>query len=226
MLGNNNPEACTFCQYDCDYGISDEQVWLPLSASSGYCVDCHKARDTFYDEWTISPNKEFESKVHAMEIDRLTNVPPLKGIDQGNAARGSQNDTKPQRPLRQTKSLIDGRDTTRFQPPLFCRGCPWRQIDVRKVRICADCQEDKFLIIRHRHETFVPVIELDTKKLQEERVTIFVQEARTTIEPRMKRCMVCTGYVTHICDGCPLRVCATCHTLLIHLCKYITIYSY
>jgi hypothetical protein len=231
MLGYINSEGCTFCQYDCDYGISDEQVWLPLSASTGYCTDCHRAPATFYDEWTISSNM-IGKPTRLKELDRMSNAPPLKGIDERNAASRNENSTEPQRPARKTKSLIDGRDTTRFQPALFCRGCPWRQIDLGKVRICEDCKRDKFMIIRHRHETFVPIAVQDTEpplfgEQQKGRDTMLVQEARSrSMEPRSKRCMVCTGHATHVCDGCPLRVCAICTTMLVQLCKFsITSYA-
>lgn len=43
--------ACTFCVYDCDYGVSNEQLWLPFEASSGYCVDCYTATNTVIEHF-------------------------------------------------------------------------------------------------------------------------------------------------------------------------------
>ncbi|KAE8451370.1 hypothetical protein EG329_003999 [Mollisiaceae sp. DMI_Dod_QoI] len=48
-------------------------------------------------------------------------------------------------------SMIDGMDITLFKAIGFCRGCPWRQVDVLKAKICDGCRYEKFSIVKHRH---------------------------------------------------------------------------
>jgi hypothetical protein len=107
-------------------------------------------------------------------------------------------------PLRRAISLHDGRDISRFMPVDFCRGSPWRQLDVFKTRICKECQVQKYKILTHRHLSF----------------HLLGDEMRMDGMKRDSRnCMVCTGLATYGCDGCPLRLCGDCQTLLGLMCK-------
>jgi hypothetical protein len=107
-------------------------------------------------------------------------------------------------PLRRTISLHDGRDISRFMPVDFCRGSPWRQLDVFKTRICKECRVQKYKILSHRHLSF--------RLLGDEM-------RRDGVKRDSMNCMVCTGLATYGCDGCPLRLCGDCQTLLGMMCK-------
>jgi hypothetical protein len=107
-------------------------------------------------------------------------------------------------PLHRTISLHDGRDISRFMPVDFCRGSPWRQLDVFKTRICKDCRVQKYKILTHRHLSFRPLGD---------------EMRRDGIKRDSRNCMVCTGLATYGCDGCPLRLCGDCQTLLGLMCK-------
>ena len=42
---------CTFCKFDADIGISEEKVWLPNTATWGYCEPCEQSCNTFNTMW-------------------------------------------------------------------------------------------------------------------------------------------------------------------------------
>jgi hypothetical protein len=107
-------------------------------------------------------------------------------------------------PFRRAISLHDGRDISRFMPVDFCRGSPWRQLDVFKTRICKECRVQKYKILTHRHLSF--------RLLGDEM-------RRDGMKRDSRNCMVCTGLATYGCDGCPLRLCGDCQTLLGLMCK-------
>jgi hypothetical protein len=101
-----------------------------------------------------------------------------------------------------------------FQPVAFCRGCPWRQIDVKKARICEDCKTQKLEIVKHRHLHFVPLNE--SRGLDGEGNGIGWGMLANT---QRKTCMVCTGLAAYKCQDCSLKVCSDCQVMLQHMCR-------
>jgi len=148
-MGQKGINGCTWCLFGCSYGISDERTFLPIDAASGFCADCHLVTATFYDEWNQDPNHFVGSRgmggsttVRRLgELDKMSNVPPLKevGVEEGwkeealrlDAERRKQMGRKPRK--EREFSRTDGRDITWLMGPCFCRGCEWRQVDLRKV---------------------------------------------------------------------------------------------
>ncbi|KAK0123004.1 hypothetical protein ONS96_010018 [Cadophora gregata f. sp. sojae] len=107
--------------------------------------------------------------------------------------------------------------------PIFCRGCPWRQVDFTKAKICTACRDCKFLICSHTHHLhFTLLTELagvmngDHEGHGLGRVS---GSGRITADGRYGNCMVCPGQATHGCNDCPLRLCAECVVRLMKLCK-------
>jgi hypothetical protein len=101
-------------------------------------------------------------------------------------------------------SQIDGKNIEAYQGLHFCRGNPWKQVDLAKVVICRYCKEEKLSIIKHRHLHFA-------KNVEEPETDAY---GNLVYDPKQKRCMVCTGLATEKCEGCPLRLCDTCEVYL------------
>ena len=108
--------------------------------------------------------------------------------------------------------------------PSFCRGCPWRQVDFTKAKICTACRDCKFMICSHTHHlNFALLTDIaDVMNGEHEghglgRVTA---SGRIFADGRYSNCMVCPGQATHGCNECPLRLCAECVVRLTKLCKY------
>jgi hypothetical protein len=122
----------------------------------------------------------------------------------------------PPRPaIQKSVSQSDGRATIQFQPLLFCRGCPWRQIDIKKARICEGCKAEKLEIIKHRHTKFSSLNEDSRMDLGRGKGIGHGQLANT----HKRTCMICPGLVAAKCQDCPLRVCTDCEVLLMMMCK-------
>jgi hypothetical protein len=100
-------------------------------------------------------------------------------------------------------------NTIQFQPVSFCRGCPWRQIDVKKARICEPCKEQKLEIIKHRHIYFTSLHESRGLDGEGDGVGwgMFSNTQRRT-------CMVCPAWAEGKCRDCPLRLCSGCQVLM------------
>jgi hypothetical protein len=98
---------------------------------------------------------------------------------------------------------------------LFCRGCPWRQIDVNKAYICTPCRNTKLGIIAHRHYTFTL---LSSLRIPEN--GYFTNGDEKNVAGRKQRqCMICPSHAVWKCDGCELRACESCEVLLVGQCK-------
>ncbi|KAE9368364.1 hypothetical protein N431DRAFT_57118 [Stipitochalara longipes BDJ] len=129
------------------------------------------------------------------------------------APPNSGNMAPPHPEFRRTFSQSDARNSPQFQKLLFCRGCPWRQIDITKARICEGCKADKLKIITHRHFVFGPLHRGVAFELGEG--VGHGQLANTNA----RTCMVCTGLATTKCVDCPLRLCTSCQVTLSSQCK-------
>ncbi len=99
--------------------------------------------------------------------------------------------------------------TPQFQPVTFCRGCPWRQIDVKKARICEHCNAQKLEIIKHKHVYFSSLHE--GRGLNGEGDGIGWGTFSNT---QRRTCMVCTALAEGQCRGCPLRLCSDCQVMM------------
>lgn len=99
---------------------------------------------------------------------------------------------------------------------LFCRGCPWRQVDVTKARICKPCKDTKLAIIMHRHDDFIFLDEVPLKQ----HGYFAGDDLKTNITgKKLRACMVCTNRALWVCRDCPLRVCTSCKVELLAQCK-------
>ncbi|CAG8958399.1 hypothetical protein HYFRA_00011076 [Hymenoscyphus fraxineus] len=189
-------EHCTFCTYDSDFGVWNENVLLPEDASKGYCVECKHKTMGFMTEYTDMYNmggdyydtiQDFEQE-HQIEqtndLEELADDPDL--VETAAEYQICEPTTH------NTTSNLDGQDISRFRGIMFCRGNSMRQVDVTKARICKECQVEKMAIMNHRHREFSPAI----------------RDEHTT--DKNKRCMLCTGMAEETCDGCPLNLCFLC----------------
>ena len=122
----------------------------------------------------------------------------------------------PPRPgVQRSASQSDSRNITQVQQLLFCRGCPWRQIDIKKARICEGCKAEKLAIIKHRHTKFFSLNESSGVDLGRGKGIGHGQLANT----HKRTCMVCPGLAAGKCQDCPLRVCTDCQVQLTMMCK-------
>ena len=213
--------TCTFCKYPCDWGISEDRFRLPEEASSGSCHGCSNPNvGSFYDEFTTI----LQSRTDQASKDALEKVQKEVAVPEPLIERGPK-----------VYSATDGTDITKFMGPMFCKSCPWGQIDVEKVRICDTHRDEKFAIIKHHcHQEFhqigyaMPGEEISADKLRgmnmndaEDRVRDDVAQHHelNAKHKAYRRCMMCTNHATDVCAGCPLRLCGTCVTFLKNLCK-------
>jgi hypothetical protein len=196
---------CSFCLYACDYGISNEGMCLPEDASGVFCDGCNRGceqyRDIRYDYPLTDSPYPFErwgylSVQNGKALRETSEKQKLKQV----AKTYERSIPAPHN----TNSQIDGKDISAYQGLHFCRGNPWKQVDLAKVVICKGCKEEKLDIIKHRHKDFSRIVE-------EAEVDAF---GRVIYHPKQKRCMVCTGLATEKCEGCPLRLCSTCEVYL------------
>jgi len=114
----------------------------------------------------------------------------------------------PRNPSPPPPSIVGG--GKRLDGILSCRGCPWRQVDVDKARICESCKAIKLEIVAHRHFDFVELLELD------DAISGF---SPSTIGRGGRSCMICVQQVVWKCTGCPLKVCPGCKAQLVDGCK-------
>jgi hypothetical protein len=64
----------------------------------------------------------------------------------------------PPRPgLRTSASLPAVKQIPSFQCLILCRGCLWRQVDIKEAQICGDYKEEKLAIISQKHVKFSPL---------------------------------------------------------------------
>jgi hypothetical protein len=109
---------------------------------------------------------------------------------------------------------FEGKDITQYWEPMFCRGWAWRQVDLKKAKICTSCKSKKSEIIQHpRHCDWVPYFGPDPATR--------VYPLPVTARPENNRnCMICTNLAVSKCLGCPLVVCSDCATILDHMCTF------
>lgn len=212
--------TCTFCRYDCDWGISNENFFLDADASTGFCQECSNIdTGSFFEELTsILKSRNGEASRAALEYMK-------KPVQSG---------ATPQQDSRWFSS-IDANEFTKFIGPMFCKSCPWGQIDIEKARICNNHRNEKFAIIKHRrHQKFrqisyaMPDDLLSPDKIRRMNINDAEDRLRADVikgrelganYSKNKCCMVCTGLATDVCVHCPLRLCSTCSTFLKNICK-------
>ena len=217
-MGDENKQCCSFCSYECDFGVSDERTWLSVDASQGFCKNCLQDGMGFYEEWSISSQLLDVDEERLVELDSMCNGSVLKESWE-DVAKGKDQGKEKETQRRKSTSLVDGLDTTSFQGVQFCAGCPWRQVDVTKARICENCRLEKALIIRHRHRKFLPIVDMawtESTKLAREANFNSGEKKR---ELKDRNCMICPGQAMYRCEACPLRLCGDCHTFLGCFCK-------
>jgi hypothetical protein len=215
---------CTFCAYECDFGISDARTWLGADASKGFCKLCLKDGMGFYEDWSISTLSRKVNEDRLEQLDKMCNWPVLgerrrdvvrekeKEKDKGEMVDIEASAPAPRK--KRVTSAIDGLDTTHYQGVQFCAGCPWRQVDVMKARICEECKLEKFLIIKHRHQKFLPLVDARPWKKGE---PLYWGEKKREVKER--NCMVCPRLAMYRCEACPLRLCGDCQAYLELMCK-------
>lgn len=213
---------CTFCTFPCDWGISDERVLLPEEASAGTCHECSEANSSFFAEWsTVMERRTDTTSRHYLERAKY------QVAHSGEKAAPAQGN--------KVYSAIDGADITKFMGPMFCKSCPWRQINIAQVRICDIHRKEKFAIIKHhRHQEFRQIAHAmpgdafsaeDIRNMNMNVAEYAVRGDRARHEElnanftKNRRCMMCTGLATEVCVGCPLRMCSTCSVQLKNICK-------
>jgi len=208
--------GCTFCLHGCDWGVSNDTVLLPEGSSSGWCAACgNPDQGEFFDLWgTI-----MESRGEPVDREVLKKTDRAEGAADG----------------KKVYSLIDGRDITKFQGPMFCKSCPWRQIDPAKTRICGAHRDEKFAVVKHhRHLQFRGTgyanpedsfSAQQARRMNMNDVEDMVREdlvKQAWLDAKFKensRCMVCPSSATEVCVACPLRLCSRCEVLLRNMCK-------
>jgi hypothetical protein len=219
---SSTTSGCTFCLYACDWGVSDESIRLPKEASAGWCPECGDPNTgSFFEAWTtIMESRGDQASTDAVEKARSQPVHSTEKVPhQG----------------QKVYSAIDGTDITKFMGPIFCKSCPWGQIDATKARICEAHRNEKFAIIKHHHhqefrnishsmpEDIFPAQQARGMNMNDVedmvRVDAIKHDELNSKYKDNKRCMMCTGTATSVCVGCPLRLCSTCKVLLRNICK-------
>lgn len=189
-------EHCHFCHpdWEADFGVNDESLYLPQDAADGFCTTCHA---------TVSENSswiavtERRNMGHNLPEDNVTAIVGLP-------LKEGQNEA-PQRP---PKMIVDGgeiKDIGRYFGPVFCKGCPWGQIDVNLAKICGSCQTQRVDIVKHHHHPELVPLNRDPDLYNHGAASL--------------RCMICLSQAYDKCTGCPLRLCTSCSILMRIRCK-------
>lgn len=166
-------DDCHFCARECDYGLSDENLWLPHDASMPVCRDCCNSVSNFddaFDDLMMSSlvdsvvrerenatNKtinetledlvlEEAAAVEVIDVDREGDSASrpelhrsLSALSLSNSRFGnpSASENEVRQSCRTSSAFSDSTsphggsssDPKRHgKGPLFCQGCPWRQI--------------------------------------------------------------------------------------------------
>lgn len=200
---SGNPlEHCTFCSFDCDYGIANEFFQLPYQASVAYCKTCKYKEVQFlqgYFDGVKPDDTRYRRCEHKLRANGFKQTHPLEEIRFEDGVMELALSYQICKPTpHNTTSNLDGQDISLYRGLIFCRGCPWTQLDVRKARICGECKAEKLKILQHRHRQFKPI----------------VRHADTTEKDR--RCMLCPATALEKCVLCPLRLCETCTSSVQH----------
>jgi hypothetical protein len=210
----HGPEACSWCQFEVDFGLSNDDCMLEAKAFGSYCGDCYGTQNRFSQEYPVTRwdhNKTNEEKIKILsmikQLEGQARFPPMyEAIHRMGAPTVAQAESQASILPQNTKSVNDGKDVSRWRGIMTCRGSPYGQIDVKKVRICHKCRVEKFYTIKHdKHTDFTP---------------ISPEEPR---DPHNRRCMVCNQHGSDKCASanCPLRLCETCQVILVSQCKSI-----
>lgn len=208
----NSEDGCYWCQYEVDYGLSDDNCKLPKEAFGSICGKCYAANHTFRDEWKVSDKRQRSLDdpdiiARINELEKEPTINPLKEAifspdSKAIAASHFMAKVLPQN----TISIIDGKDISKFRGILTCRSSSYGQIDVSKVRICGGCRAEKYQIIKHgKHMEFTKIID---------------EQPVIARRPHSRRCMMCNSLATDKCPGCPLRLCDQCEVVLRVQCEF------
>ncbi|KAI6713557.1 hypothetical protein JHW43_003912 [Diplocarpon mali] len=82
--GQNRINGCSFCDYECAFGLSDSRFWLPVEASLGFCKECHNTTMSAASLWQTIYKLPHDMSTEAWAIHnnlatRLAE-PPLKEL--------------------------------------------------------------------------------------------------------------------------------------------------
>lgn len=161
----------------------------------------------FQDPMSMTPNLAMSPTILGHEVHAHPQAPTLRRT--GSSPRPNTGSMGPP-PLPATARRSVSQPTTpQFQPVTFCRGCPWRQIDVKKARICEPCKAQKLEIIKHKHVYFSSLHE--SRGLDHEGDGI---GWGTFANTQRRTCMVCPALAQGQCRGCPLRLCSDCQVMM------------
>lgn len=167
---------------------------------------------------STTPNPGSSPFIHISQPHGHTQSPSLHHAHASPLPNSQRMGPPPRPDLRGSSS--DPQPDAHVNPPyeslLFCRGCPWRQIDIKKVRICEECKAEKLDIIKHRHTDFVSLHETRGEDLEKGAGIGWGQLAST----HRTTCMICPSLATSKCSDCPLRVCTVCEVQLRMMCTF------
>jgi len=184
-------QACSFCSFGCDFGVSDESTWLGLDQAQGFCAGCHNGTNAFVGGWQQTMVLKMNGMSGEEKKGLMRRGQELQGLGGRNTplkdgevmmgyvgAPGSRENpfvvgeggsSGVEGVGEAVRSKIDGRDVTTFQGIMFCRGSPWRQLDITKARICTPCRAEKEAIINCRkHVAFESTLHTHLENLDGE----------------------------------------------------------
>jgi hypothetical protein len=202
---------CSFCRYACDFGIWNEKMILLEDASGVFCDGCNRSCEHVSDDPKCGDYPLTDTGYPFTPDSHQICGIPSSGLTLRTESARQQLKQIAKTYVRSVPgrhnmcSQIDEKDISPYQGLHFCRGNPWKQVDLAKVVICKGCKEEKLSIIKHqRHREFTRFDKVET-------VDPF---GKVVYEAKQKRCMVCTGLATVKCKDCPLRFCDTCEICL------------
>ena len=70
--------GCSFCKFECDFGLSNELLWLPREATYGFCTSCENSCNTFMPllkSMLSSPGFKARSSMTPAQLDNLNALP-------------------------------------------------------------------------------------------------------------------------------------------------------
>jgi len=161
----------------------------------------------FQDPMSMTPNLAMSPLIPSHEVHAHPHAPTLRHT-RSSPLPNTGIMGPPPLPAAVRKSVSQP-STPRFLPVTFCRGCPWRQIDIKKARICEPCKTQKLEIIKHKHVYFSSLHK--NRGLDGERYDI---GCGTFSNTQRRTCMVCPALAEGQCRDCPLRLCSDCQVMM------------
>jgi hypothetical protein len=161
----------------------------------------------FQDPMSMTPNLAMIPLIPSHEVHAHPHAPTLRHT--GSSPLPNTGIMGPPPLPAAVRKSVSQPSTSRFLPVTFCRGCPWRQIDIKKARICEPCKAQKLEIIKHKHVYFSSLY--GNRGLDGERYDI---GCGTFSNTQRRTCMVCPALAEGQCRDCPLRLCSDCQVMM------------